>query len=65
MGSPAHPTPDQVERLQRSGPLQQTVPDHALALDQGTADIDLTLPRQAVVLVRFREVITQEFPPKP
>jgi len=40
------------------------VPDHALALRQGTADIDLTLPRQAVVLVRLREVTPQEFPPK-
>ncbi|MGA2851882.1 MAG: beta-xylosidase [Terracidiphilus sp.] len=65
MGSPAHPTSKQVEELQKTGMLQQTVPDHALALGQGTANIDLTLPRQAVVLVRLREVTSQAFPLKP
>jgi len=64
MGSPAHPTSKQLEELQNAGMLQQTVPDHALALRQGTADVDLTLPRQAVVLVRLREVTAQDFPPK-
>ena len=64
MGSPAHPTEKQVAELQTAGMLQQTVPDHALALDQGTAGIDLTLPGQAVVLVRLREVTAQDVPPK-
>jgi len=64
MGSPPQPTEKQVEELQNTGMLQQTVPDHALALRQGTADIDLTLPQQAVVLVRLREVTVQDFPPK-
>jgi len=64
MGSPAHPTEKQVEELQNAGMLQQTVPDHALALSQGTAGIDLTLPGQSVVLVRLREVTAQDFPPR-
>jgi xylan 1,4-beta-xylosidase len=65
MGSPAHPTEKQVDELQKAGRLQQTVPDHALALRQGTAAIDLTLPRQAVVLVRLRQVTAQDLPPIP
>jgi hypothetical protein len=64
MGSPAHPTSKQLEELENAGILQQTIPDHALALHQGTADIDLPLPRQAVVLVRLREVGAQDFPPR-
>jgi xylan 1,4-beta-xylosidase len=64
MGSPAHPTSKQLEELENAGMLQQTVPDHALALHQGTVDIELTLPRQAVVLVRLREVTAQDFAPR-
>jgi xylan 1,4-beta-xylosidase len=55
MGSPAHPTAEQAEQLQKAGALEQTEPDHPIALDEGKAAIDLTLPRQAVVLVRLRE----------
>jgi xylan 1,4-beta-xylosidase len=55
IGSPAHPTPVQVEQLQKAGALEQTVVDHAIALDLGAAGIDLTLPRQAVVLIRLRQ----------
>jgi xylan 1,4-beta-xylosidase len=55
MGSPAHPTAEQTQQLQKAGALEQTVPDHPIALDEGNAELDLTLPRQAVVLVRLRE----------
>jgi xylan 1,4-beta-xylosidase len=55
MGSPAHPTREQIDQLEKAGALQQTVQERDLALKEGKADIDLTLPRQGVVLVRLRE----------
>ncbi len=56
MGSPAHPTAEQTAQLQKAAALEQTVPDHAVSVRDGKATIDLTLPRQAVVLVRLREL---------
>jgi xylan 1,4-beta-xylosidase len=55
MGSPAHPTTEQSQQLEKAGALEQTVQDRSLALQGGKASIDLTLPRQGVVLVRLRE----------
>jgi xylan 1,4-beta-xylosidase len=55
MGSPAHPSTEQTEQLEKAGALQQSVPGYDLALMDGKASIDLALPRQAVVLVRLRE----------
>jgi len=55
MGSPEHPTADQSQQLAKAGALEQTVPDHSIALQNAKAAIDLTLPRQAVVLLRLRE----------
>jgi xylan 1,4-beta-xylosidase len=55
MGSPAHPTPEQTQQLEKAGALEQTVRDHSLALADGKAGITLTLPRQGVALVRLRE----------
>jgi xylan 1,4-beta-xylosidase len=55
MGSPVHPTLDQVEQLQKAGALKQSVPSHSISLSAGMAAIELTLPRQAVVLVRLQE----------
>jgi xylan 1,4-beta-xylosidase len=55
MGSPAHPTAEQTAQLQKAAALEQTVPDHSIAVHAGKTDLDLTLPRQAVVLVRLRE----------
>jgi xylan 1,4-beta-xylosidase len=55
MGSPAHPTPDQTQQLEKTGALEQTVPTHPLNVKNGKAEIDLTLPRQGVALVRLRE----------
>ena len=55
MGSPAHPTAEQTAQLQKAGGLEETVPDHRVAVRAGKAAMDLSLPRQAVVLVRMRE----------
>ncbi len=55
MGSPAHPTQDETQHLAKAGALEQTAPDHSLAVKNGKAAIDLTLPRQGVVLLRLRE----------
>ena len=53
MGSPAHPTPEQMQQLEQAGKLEQTASDHEVVLRGGKADIDLNLPRQGVVLVRL------------
>jgi xylan 1,4-beta-xylosidase len=55
MGSPAHATPEQTQQLEKAGALEQTVADHVLAVPEGKANLDLTLPRQGVTLVRLRE----------
>ena len=55
MGSPAHPTLDQVEQLQKAGALEQSVPGHSISLGAGKVAIELTIPRQGVVLVRMQE----------
>jgi len=55
MGRPAHPTADQTVQLQKAGALEQTGPDHRIAINADKAAIDLTLPHQAVVLVRLLE----------
>jgi xylan 1,4-beta-xylosidase len=53
MGSPAHPTPQQTQQLEQAGKLEQTVAAHEVAVKDGRADVDLSLPRQGVVLVRL------------
>jgi xylan 1,4-beta-xylosidase len=53
MGSPAHPTAEQMQQLEQAGKLEQTASDHEVVLRGGKADIDLNLPRQGVVLVRL------------
>lgn len=55
MGSPAQPTAEQTVELEQAGALEQTVADHPIALHAGKAGVELTLPRQAVVLLRLRE----------
>jgi xylan 1,4-beta-xylosidase len=55
MGSPVRPTAEQTQQLEKAGALEQTAPDHPVALNEGKAGIDLTLPRQGVVLVRLWE----------
>jgi len=53
MGSPAHPDGEQMLRLEKVGALEETVPDHSVAVSKGVADVDLEIPRQGVVLVRL------------
>jgi xylan 1,4-beta-xylosidase len=54
MGSPAHPTAKQVDELQKAAGLEETVKDHAIAVEGGKARVKLTLPRQGVALVRIQ-----------
>jgi xylan 1,4-beta-xylosidase len=54
MGSPATPTPQQQQKLEAAGTLEQTVAAHALAVQNGAASLSLKLPRQGVALVRLR-----------
>jgi xylan 1,4-beta-xylosidase len=55
MGSPAHPTAQQVAALQKAAGLEETVKGHEIAVRDGKARVNLTLPRQGVALVRIRE----------
>jgi xylan 1,4-beta-xylosidase len=54
MGSPAHPTPGQVEQLQNAGALEQTALDPSPLLHDGKVSLALSLPRQGVMLIRLR-----------
>lgn len=53
-GSPAHPDASQLTKLEQAGKLEQTVADHAVAVNAGTATVKLMLPRQGVALLRLR-----------
>ncbi len=54
MGSPAQPTPEQQEELEKAGGLEMLQNlDHAV-VEGGSAAVDLKLPRQGVSLVRLR-----------
>ncbi len=55
MGSPAHPSAEQIAALQKAGGLEQTMPNHRIAVHAGKAGMNLTLPRQGVMLVRLVE----------
>ena len=54
MGSPAQPTPEQQQKLEASGALEQIVAPHSVPVSSGATEISLTLPRQGVALVRVR-----------
>lgn len=54
MGSPAHPGAEQIEQLQKAGALEQTVADHRVTVHNGKVNLRLSIPRQGVLLVRFR-----------
>jgi xylan 1,4-beta-xylosidase len=54
IGSPAQPTPEQIEQLQKAGALDQTVLNPNPALHHGEASLALSLPRQGVMLIRLR-----------
>jgi len=53
MGSPAHPDAEQMTQLTKAAALEETVPEHGIRVRSGKAALDLSLPRQAVVLVRL------------
>jgi xylan 1,4-beta-xylosidase len=55
MGSPAHPSAEQLQQLEKAGSLEQSVADHAISVSEGAASIDFKIPRHGVVLVRFME----------
>ena len=55
MGSPAHPAGEQIEQLEKAGALEQTQPDHSVTVKAGKVILELTLPRQGVVLLRLME----------
>jgi xylan 1,4-beta-xylosidase len=55
MGSTAHPSGEQIAELQKAGGLEQTTENHRIAVQAGKAEMELTVPRQAVVLVRLME----------
>jgi xylan 1,4-beta-xylosidase len=55
IGRPERPTTEQTERLERGGKLGRTRLIRGIPVIGGKAGIDLTIVRQAVVLLRFRE----------
>ena len=55
MGSPSQPTHEQLAQLERAGHLDQTRHNHSLTLNGGSAQVNLQIPREGIVLVRFTE----------
>ncbi len=53
MGSPAQPTPEQQKKLEAAGALEETVGSHPVAVLNGVARMELTLPRQGVALIQL------------
>jgi len=53
MGSPQSPTPDQYVRLKAAGQLELLTSPEWLDVDDGKVEIALTLPRQAVSLLKL------------
>jgi xylan 1,4-beta-xylosidase len=54
MGSPQQPTAEQHARLERAGQLERLDGPRTVRIDGGRADVRLTLPRQAVLLLVIR-----------
>jgi xylan 1,4-beta-xylosidase len=55
MGSPEQPTADQKMQMEKACALEQTVPEHPVALRDGKFSLITDIPRQGVVLLRLRE----------
>jgi xylan 1,4-beta-xylosidase len=53
MRSPAHPTEDQINRLQKLGRLAKSMPSPNVAAKDGKIGFTETLPRQGVMLIRL------------
>ncbi len=54
-GEPGTPLSGQIAALQKAGGLEQTIKNHPIALHAGKAGMEVTLPRQGVMLVRLVE----------
>jgi xylan 1,4-beta-xylosidase len=54
MGSPQHPTAEQVAVLEKSGQLQAAGKPRAIKTHNGEAAITIALARQAVVLLKIK-----------
>ncbi|MGD0736659.1 MAG: beta-xylosidase [Terracidiphilus sp.] len=54
MGSPAHPTAEQIEQLQKEGGLEEVTPNPHTSVSDGKVNLAVTLPRQGVMLIRLR-----------
>ena len=54
MGSPAHPTAEQIEGLQKKGALEELSPNTGLPVRDGRVALTMTLPRQGVMLIRLK-----------
>jgi xylan 1,4-beta-xylosidase len=53
MGSPQSPSPEQQERLEAAGQLQLLNSPAWKSIEQGTAILEFSLPRQGLSLVRI------------
>jgi xylan 1,4-beta-xylosidase len=51
MGSPQHPTPDQIQSLRSAAQLQLLTSPNWLEVHDGTATLTTTMPRESVSLL--------------
>jgi xylan 1,4-beta-xylosidase len=54
MGSPAHPSAQQIDQLQKEGSLEDVAPNPHASVDNGKVNLTISLPRQGVMLIRLR-----------
>jgi xylan 1,4-beta-xylosidase len=52
MGSPQKPTPDQYARLESAGKLQLLEPSRSVQIEGGKVELNFSLPRQSVSLIK-------------
>jgi len=53
LGSPAHPTPDQLRKLKSVDGLQSMGPAHRVTVKNAVLTMDVSLPAQSVSLFLF------------
>jgi xylan 1,4-beta-xylosidase len=54
MGSPQQPNPEQLQKLEAAGALEQVVAPHSVSVTGNTLSVAIQLPRQGVSLIRLR-----------